>query len=159
MTLAYAEPVILQAVNAACLKKPYFVTRQDLISEAWYIYVKACKFYVPRRTKRFENYLRFKLKKKLLDYIIKQRQLHHGLRRNGDPILKHATLPVFTYAYMHWTDELSEEALRVARLALQSRPELRPKEIRRSLRQYLSALGWTMREIAETFKEIGRAIR
>jgi hypothetical protein len=56
-------------------------------------------------------------------------------------------------------DELSEVALSVVRLALHSRAGLKPSTIRRSLRRYLSEVGFLASEIEATFAEIAGALR
>lgn len=148
----------IRAASASARRK-YGGRLEDYYAEGLFIYARCLKFHDRRRP--FDRYFRHKLKREIQKMIRRERTQAHGLRRGGKiailnrvPLRYAANKP----APIDWTDELSDEAMKVAKLALQSRPDMKPWQIRNSIRNYLLRIGRTMDEVASTFKEIADAI-
>lgn len=133
-------PILRQTANRTARK--YRLDADDLLGQAYLLYVRAAIAYNPRYGP-FEHLLRVRLKR-LIDTARTNARRARLLHRVSDRLL--AYVPARAN-YRNPTADLDGDALLVAKLALASRPGLRPSRIRRMVRDYLFAIGWSTERI------------
>lgn len=154
--LAYALPDLIKAARIAARKTGFPV--EDFYAEALYIYVKCQR---SNKTHRglFARHLRYKLKRELLKAAETWRRQAHGLRRDKTtPVLVRTELTDVPISKRSLLGRFEPDTRHVVMLALHSRPELKPPEIRQSLERYLSAIGWSLGQIRNIFQEIKESL-
>lgn len=142
----------------------------EVVSEAHWHFVRAYQRYDNTRFKSsFPTYCRFLIWHELLEAMRRRmaQQRRQGVQVDFPEELPAREPPVFNIP--DFVEGLSEDAQQVVKIALDAPKDVQlsvmirggntPQNIRLSIREYLKDLGWTTREITDTFLEIRRALR
>lgn len=149
-----ARPTIDAAVSKAARKYGYDSQEElaELRSLADLTYAEAQYYYRPVGT-TFENYLKYLLKRRLADLARKRGRRNRIIKRE---LVVLDTLPAPDTR--HWSDDLSEDATKVVKLAAATRCGLDPRQAGRRIKDYLLEIGYTAKQIVACWNEIREAL-
>lgn len=141
----------------------------EICSEAHWHFIRAYQRYDNVRFKSsFPSYCRFLIWHELLEAM--RRRMAQQRREAAVEVPEELPArPAPTFNIPDFVEGLSEDAQQVVKIALDAPKDVQlaimirggetPKNLRLSIREYLKDLGWTAREITDTFLEIRRALR